>query len=194
MPHLFAPIVAHFDNFDGGPSGYVYSVVGANDETVIILLGTALPELVRGSTVTVTGDETAVNTYMANFGYTPNTGYINANATGGALASGALAPDVLSLSVTNANNIARPVTGSLNLVVRAADNKPRIVSPLPDRMYYAEPGVATETAITLTLADADYPAALLQTEDPPLLLYAMGASLATGGPLTWPQAIAGGCR
>lgn len=42
----------------------------------------------------------------------------------------------------------------------------------------------------LTLADADYPAALLQTEDPPLLLYAMGASLATGGPLTWPQAIA----
>jgi methionine-rich copper-binding protein CopC len=107
------------------------------------------------STVTVSGDETAVNNYMANFGYTPNTGYINANASGGALASGALSPDVLSLSVTTANNTASPVTGSLNLVVRAADNRPRIVSPLPDRMYYAEPGVATETAITLTLADAD---------------------------------------
>ncbi|NBY00385.1 MAG: hypothetical protein EBQ87_00130, partial [Planctomycetes bacterium] len=107
------------------------------------------------SEVTLTGDETAVNTYLANFGYTPNAGYINANMSGGALASGAIAPDVLSMSVTTANNTNNPVTGSLNLLVKAADNKPRIVSPLPDRMYYAEPGVATETAITLTLADAD---------------------------------------
>jgi DNA processing protein len=42
----------------------------------------------------------------------------------------------------------------------------------------------------ITLGDADYPAGLLQTEDPPLMLYAMGASLADGAPLAWPEAIA----
>jgi len=42
----------------------------------------------------------------------------------------------------------------------------------------------------LTLADADYPAALLHTEDPPLMLYAMGQALAAPGPLAWPEAIA----
>jgi len=42
----------------------------------------------------------------------------------------------------------------------------------------------------ITLGDADYPAALLQTEDPPLMLYAMGASLADGQALAWPEAIA----
>jgi hypothetical protein len=72
-----------------------------------------------------------------------------------ALATGAVAPDVLSMSVTTANNPTNPVTGSLNLVVRASDNKPYITSALPEQTYYAEPGVATETAITLTLADAD---------------------------------------
>ena len=42
----------------------------------------------------------------------------------------------------------------------------------------------------LTLADADYPQALLHTEDPPLLLYAMGQALCMPGPLVWPEAIA----
>ncbi len=37
----------------------------------------------------------------------------------------------------------------------------------------------------LTLADAAYPAALLQTEDPPLMLYVTGAV-----PATWPRAVA----
>ena len=68
--------------------------------------------------VTLTGPEADVNAYLANFGYTPQTGYMNANATGGALATGAVAPDVLSLSVTTANNTSSPITGSLNLTVR----------------------------------------------------------------------------
>ncbi len=42
----------------------------------------------------------------------------------------------------------------------------------------------------LTLADADYPPALLQIEDPPLLLFAMGQVLAAPGPMAWPEAIA----
>jgi DNA processing protein len=42
----------------------------------------------------------------------------------------------------------------------------------------------------LTLADADYPRALLHTEDPPLLLYAMGQALCGPGPLVWPEGIA----
>lgn len=42
----------------------------------------------------------------------------------------------------------------------------------------------------LTLADADYPPALLHADDPPLLLYAMGQALACPGPLAWPEAIA----
>ncbi|MEY2617518.1 MAG: Smf protein [Pseudomonadota bacterium] len=42
----------------------------------------------------------------------------------------------------------------------------------------------------LTLADADYPSALLQIEDPPLMLYAMGQPLARPGGFTWPEAIA----
>ena len=37
----------------------------------------------------------------------------------------------------------------------------------------------------LTLADAQYPAPLLQTEDPPLMLYVMGAQ-----PPSWPRAVA----
>lgn len=41
-----------------------------------------------------------------------------------------------------------------------------------------------------TLADPDYPAALLHTEDPPLLLYAEGQALAACGPFAWPEAIA----
>ncbi|NBU45625.1 MAG: hypothetical protein EBS37_16385, partial [Betaproteobacteria bacterium] len=144
------------------------------------------------SEVTLTGDETAVNTYLANFGYTPNAGYINANTSGGALASGAVAPDVLSMSVTTANNTNNPVTGSLNLLVKATDNKPRIVSPLPDRMYYAEPGVATETAITLTLADADTVATafvnnatsgprIVATSDNPNLILPADMATAIGG-------------
>jgi hypothetical protein len=84
------------------------------------------------------------------------------------------------------------VTGSLNLVVRAADNRPRIVSPLPDRMYYAEPGVATETAITLTLADADTAATsfvnnattgarITVTSDNPVLILPADMATAIGG-------------
>ena len=42
----------------------------------------------------------------------------------------------------------------------------------------------------LTLADADYPQALLHTEDPPLLLFAMGQALCTPGPLVWPEGLA----
>jgi len=41
----------------------------------------------------------------------------------------------------------------------------------------------------LTLADSEYPAALLHAEDPPLLLYAMGATAAPGR-LHWPESIA----
>ncbi|MFZ9442397.1 MAG: hypothetical protein ACO276_00580, partial [Ilumatobacteraceae bacterium] len=108
------------------------------------------------STVTLTGAESLVNSYLANFGYTPNTGYINANASGGALASGAVSPDVLSMSVTNANNINSPVTGSLNVVVKAADNAPRIITPLTNQTYLADTTAAiTENIINFTIADAD---------------------------------------
>ncbi|MCY2950353.1 MAG: hypothetical protein NTZ71_19475, partial [Planctomycetota bacterium] len=65
--------------------------------------------------VTITGNETAVNAYMLNFGYTPDANYINVKADGTALASGAASPDVLSLTVTTDNNLTNPVTGSLNL-------------------------------------------------------------------------------
>ncbi len=41
-----------------------------------------------------------------------------------------------------------------------------------------------------TLADADYPTTLLNTEDPPLLLYAAGQALVAPGPFAWPEAIA----
>jgi len=47
-----------------------------------------------------------------------------------------------------------------------------------------------ENRRVLTLADADYPQALLHTEDPPLLLFAMGQALCMPGPLVWPEAIA----
>ena len=90
------------------------------------------------SLVTLTGDEIAVNTYLANFGYTPRAGYINANASGGALASGAVAPDVLSMTVTTANNLAAPVTGGVNIVAwppylpRLADSVfAALTSPVP---------------------------------------------------------------
>jgi len=39
----------------------------------------------------------------------------------------------------------------------------------------------------VTLGDASYPAALLQTEDPPLMLWLSGAVLADGQALHWPQ-------
>lgn len=42
----------------------------------------------------------------------------------------------------------------------------------------------------LTLADADYPGLVLQADDPPLMLYAMGEALAQPGPLVWPESIA----
>jgi DNA processing protein len=42
----------------------------------------------------------------------------------------------------------------------------------------------------LTLADADYPQALLHTQDPPLLLFAMGQALCAPGPLAWPEGLA----
>ncbi len=42
----------------------------------------------------------------------------------------------------------------------------------------------------LTLADTDYPGPVLQTDDPPLMLYAMGEALARPGPLAWPESIA----
>jgi hypothetical protein len=142
--------------------------------------------------VTLTGDETAIKTYLLNYGYTPDAGYINANTSGGALASGAVAPDVLSMSVTTANNPTNPVTGSLNLVVRASDNKPYITSALPEQTYYAEPGVATETAITLTLADADTAASsftnnattgarITATSDNPNLILPADIATAIGG-------------
>ncbi len=61
----------------------------------------------------------------------------------------------------------------------------------------AEAGAAAETGPgsaptrrVITLADADYPQALLQAEDPPLLLFVMGTPLAAG-PVPWPaQALA----
>jgi len=140
--------------------------------------------------VTLTGNETAIKTYLLNYGYTPDAGYVNANTTGGALATGAVAPDVLSMSVTTANNPTNPVTGSLNLVVRASDNKPYITSALPEQTYYAEPGVATETAITLTLADADTQvftnngstgARITATSDNPNLILPADLATAIGG-------------
>lgn len=42
----------------------------------------------------------------------------------------------------------------------------------------------------LTLADADYPPALLEIEDPPLMLWLAGALPASGERLEWPAAIA----
>ncbi len=49
---------------------------------------------------------------------------------------------------------------------------------------------ASQHRRVFTLADADYPATLLNTEDPPLLLYAQGQALAAPGPFAWPEAIA----
>ena len=60
--------------------------------------------------------DAAVAVYVQNI-----KNYINANASGAALASGAASPDVLSLTVTTANNLTNPITGSLNLLVKAAD-------------------------------------------------------------------------
>ncbi|MFZ4611996.1 MAG: hypothetical protein ACOYNM_19460, partial [Gemmataceae bacterium] len=105
--------------------------------------------------VTLAGLEAAINTYMLNLGYTPDANYINANMSGGDLASGAIAPEVLSLSVVTANNINNPVTGSLNILVKAADPKPKIITALPDRQYYVENATATETAFTFKIADSD---------------------------------------
>ncbi|MFN6049675.1 MAG: hypothetical protein ACK47R_02480, partial [Planctomycetia bacterium] len=105
--------------------------------------------------VTLAGLEAAINTYMLNLGYTPDANYINANMSGGALASGAVPPDVLSFSVVTANNTNNPVTGSLNILVKAADLKPKIITALPDRQYYVENATTTETAFTFTIADAD---------------------------------------
>ncbi len=45
------------------------------------------------------------------------------------------------------------------------------------------------TRRVITLADADYPPALLEAHDPPLLLFAQGRPLAHG-PLAWPPALA----
>jgi DNA processing protein len=45
------------------------------------------------------------------------------------------------------------------------------------------------TRRVITLADTDYPPALLDAEDPPLLLYAQGLPLASG-PLVWPPTLA----
>jgi DNA processing protein len=45
------------------------------------------------------------------------------------------------------------------------------------------------TRRVITLADTDYPPALLEAEDPPLLLYAQGLPLANG-PLVWPPTLA----
>jgi len=45
------------------------------------------------------------------------------------------------------------------------------------------------TRRVITLADADYPPALLEAHDPPLLLFAQGHALACG-PLAWPPALA----
>lgn len=42
----------------------------------------------------------------------------------------------------------------------------------------------------LTLADTDYPSALLRSDDPPLMLYAMGEALRTDQALDWPDGIA----
>jgi DNA processing protein len=42
----------------------------------------------------------------------------------------------------------------------------------------------------LTLADTDYPGAVLRSDDPPLMLYAMGEALRTGQTLEWPSGIA----
>ncbi len=105
--------------------------------------------------VTLVGNETAVNAYLLNFGYTPDAGYLNANTNGGTLASGAVSPDVLKMSVTTANNVNAPVVGSLNLQVRATNNKPRIITQLADKLYLSQGGGATEPAISLTIADAD---------------------------------------
>ena len=105
--------------------------------------------------VTLAGAESVINTYMLNFGYTPDAGYMNANSTGGALASGAVTPDVLSFSVVTASNTNNPVTGSLNLVVKSSNNTPRIITALPDRVYLVDSVITTEKAINFTIADAD---------------------------------------
>jgi hypothetical protein len=142
--------------------------------------------------VTLVGAESAINTYMLNFGYTPDAGYINAKADGTALASGAASPDLLSLTVTTANNLTNPITGSLNLVVKTTNNTPRIVTALPDKVYIADSVITTESAINFTIADADTAATafinnattgarIIATSDNPNLILASDIALSIGG-------------
>ena len=106
--------------------------------------------------VTLIGAEAAINAYMLNFGYMPDANYINVKGDGTALAS-ATSPDVISFSVTTVNNLTSPITGSLNLLVKATNNTntPRIITALPDLVYLAESTITAENAIALTIADAD---------------------------------------
>ena len=101
-------------------------------------------------------------------------------------------PDVLSLSVTTANNTFRPVTGSLNLTVRSADNSPRILTNLVNKTYLADATVATETAINFTIGDADTAATafvnnattgarIVATSDNPNLILPADIAAAIGG-------------
>jgi len=139
--------------------------------------------------VTLAGNATNISTYLLNFGYTPDFGYMNVNSSGGDLASGAVPPDELSMSVTTANNLNRPVTGSLKLLVKG-DSIPRIISSLPNRTYYVESGVATEPVINFTIADADTSAftnnattgaRITVTSDNPNLILATDMATAIGG-------------
>ncbi|MFN6049801.1 MAG: hypothetical protein ACK47R_03125, partial [Planctomycetia bacterium] len=142
--------------------------------------------------VTLTGSEAAINSYMLNFGYTPDANYINVKSDGTALASGAASPDVLSLTVTTVNNLTNPITGSLNLLVKAANNTPRILTALPDVVYYTNNSIITENAINFTIADADTAAGsfgnnnttgarIVATSDNPNLILPADIAVAIGG-------------
>ncbi|MBL0421179.1 DNA-protecting protein DprA [Ramlibacter sp. AW1] len=73
--------------------------------------------------------------------------------------------------------------------VAALRAKPEGLDALADRTdeWLAE---APGQRRLVTLAEADYPAALLQIEDPPLMLWLAGARLHRAGGLCWPEAIA----
>ena len=105
-----------------------------------------------GRTVTVGGTEAAVNAFMANLTYIPDSGYANATATGAAFPGGAVPPATLRLEASNSFGT---VSGSLDIVVRAANAGTPHINTLSDREYFVETGIATETSVEVQIGDGD---------------------------------------
>jgi hypothetical protein len=148
----------------------------------------------RGTrSLSFTGSETDLNAALATLAYTPNADFINASTTGTQITGAPLETLTATATGTSAGGIGMGTnTATTNVLVKAINNNPRIISALPDRMYYAEPGVATEAAITLTVADADTAATsfvnnattgarITVTSDNPVLILPADMATAIGG-------------